>query len=217
MTFSSSERRQHHGTGKRAVVLFLLIALIGALVWINREALLREAAQQWVVSDDLRPADAVIVLGGGLDTRPFAAAEDYRKGLAHKILVANTYVSNAEALGVLRSHTTINLDVLIKLGVPATDIETFGGNLANTYEEANALREWAIRTHTRNLIVPTEIFSSRRVHWMLTRALADTGIVVQIHALDYPRYNYANWWKTEDGVIAFQNEVIKYVYYRFEY
>ncbi len=28
-------------------------------------------------------------------------------------------------------------------------------------------------------------------------------------------YSTANWWQQEEGVIAFQNEVMKYVYYRF--
>jgi hypothetical protein len=58
-------------------------------MWFKREALPRYAAEQWVLSDDIHPADAVVVLGGGLDTRPFAAADDYRNGLAHKILISN--------------------------------------------------------------------------------------------------------------------------------
>jgi hypothetical protein len=99
--------------------------------------------------------------------------------------------------------------VLIKLGVPEADIETFGSEISTTYEEADALREWAIRAHARSIIVPIEIFSSRRVRWTLTQALAGTGTEIQIQALDQPAYNYTNWWKTHIGLIAFQSEVIK--------
>jgi uncharacterized SAM-binding protein YcdF (DUF218 family) len=198
-------------------VLPLLFAVIGAAMWINREALLRQAAEYWIVADDIRPADAVIVLGGGLHTRPFAAAEDYRKGLAHKILVANVNLINVVAPGILRSHTAMNRDVLIKLGVPQTDIETFGNDMANTYEEANALREWAVHSHARGVIVPTEIFSSRRVRWVLTRALAGTGTDVQIQTLKSPKFSQADWWKTDHGLSAFRGEVLKYIYYRFKY
>jgi uncharacterized SAM-binding protein YcdF (DUF218 family) len=199
-------------------VLPLLFAVIGASMWINREALLRQAAEYWIVSDDIRPADAVIILGGGLHTRPFAAAEDYRKGLAHKILVANVNLNNVEALGNLRSHTAMNRGVLIELGVPETDIETFGNDLANTYEEANALREWAVHSHARSVIVPTEIFPSRRVRWVLTRALAGTDTDVQIQTLTPLKYyGEADWWKTDHGRRAFQSEVLKYTYYRFKY
>ena len=198
-------------------VLPLLFALIGASMWINREALLRQAAKYWIVSNDIRPADAVIILGGGLHTRPFAAAEDYRKGLAHKILVANVNLNNVEAPGILPSHTAMNRAVLIELGVPESDIDTFGTDLANTYEEGNALRDWAVHSHARGVIVPTEIFSSRRVRWVLTRALAGTGTDIQIQTLKPPKYNQADWWKTDHGLSAFQTEVLKYIYYRCKY
>src|SRR5262249_38644159 len=181
----------------------------------NREALLRLLAEQWIVSDNISPADAIVVLGGGVDTRPFAAAEDYLQGLAHKILVANVPVSKVVTLGVLPSHTDINRLVMIKLGVPETDIETFGTNLSSTYDEARALHEWAIRTHARSVIVPTEIFSARRVRWMLKRALPDTA--VQIQTLYPANYNRSNWWKSRDGSRSFLDEVIKYIYYRFTY
>src|SRR5262249_23777919 len=113
----------------------LLITIFGALMWIHHEALLQYAAEQWVVSDTIQPADAVVVLGGGIDTRPFAAAEDYRKGLARKILVTNVLPSRAEALGVSPSHAAINRGVLIKLGVQETDIEALGIALSTTYDE----------------------------------------------------------------------------------
>jgi hypothetical protein len=112
----------------------------------------------------------------------------------------------------------MNRAVLIKLGVPETDIETFGNDLANTYEEGNALREWAVHSHARGLIVPTEIFSSRRVRWVLTRALAGTDTDIQIQTLEPLKYySQADWWKTNSGLSAFRSEVLKYIYYRFKY
>jgi hypothetical protein len=90
------------------------------------------------------------VLGRGIDTRPFAAAVDYRSGLARKVLVANVRLGRAEVLRVLPSHTAINRGVLIKLGVPEADIETFGTEIWTTYEEAAALRDWATRTRPKH-------------------------------------------------------------------
>jgi uncharacterized SAM-binding protein YcdF (DUF218 family) len=209
--------RKRPWLGKGIFAVSLLIAIIGSLMWFNHETLLIYAADQWVVSDDIHSADAVVVLGGGIDTRPFAAAEDYRKGLTRKILVANVRSSRAETLGVLPSHAAINRGVLIKLGVPDTDIETLGVAVSTTYDEARALRDWVIRTHARSVIVPTEAFSSRRVRWTLSHALVGTGTSVQIQTLDHPAHNHAGWWKTDKGLITFQNEVIKYLYYRYSY
>jgi hypothetical protein len=65
--------------------------------------------------------------------------------------------------------------------------------------------------------VPTQIFSSRRTRWVVERELAGTGTKAQVPALDDPEYTPADWWKNEKATIEFQNEVFKYVYYRFKY
>jgi uncharacterized SAM-binding protein YcdF (DUF218 family) len=193
------------------------MVVVFGLIWLNRVVLLRLAADQWIVSDKIQSADVVVVLGGGLDTRPFAAAEDYRKGLTQKVLVANVGLGKAESMGVVPSHTMINRALLIKLGVPEANIETFGTEVSSTHEEAEALRAWAIQNHAHSIIVPIEVFSSRRARWALERALAGTGTVVQIQALEHPAYSHSDWWKTHNGLIAFQSEVIKYLYYRYVY
>jgi uncharacterized SAM-binding protein YcdF (DUF218 family) len=213
----NTRSRKSPWAGTTIFAVPLLMIALAALMWFHREALLRYAAEQWVVSDDIHPADVIVILGGGLETRPFAAAEDYRNGLAHKVLVANVPSSRVETLGILPAHTAINRRVLIKLGVPETDIESMGTELSTTYEEGQALRDWAVRAHANSVIVPIEAFSSRRVRWTLTQALAGTGTSVQIQMLHYLDYNYVEWWKTHAGLIAFQNEVMKYLYYRYKH
>jgi uncharacterized SAM-binding protein YcdF (DUF218 family) len=213
----SNPRPRKRFWASTAIFAVLLIVGLAALAWINREALLLSAAQEWVVSDALHPADAIVVLGGGVDTRPFSAAEDYVNGLAHRILLTNPRRTRVETLDILPSHVEINRRVLIKLGVPETDIETLGNALSSTFEEGQVLRDWAIRNHARSVIVPTEAFSSRRVRWTLTHALAGTGASVQIQMVDYPDDSYVTWWKTHGGIIEFQNEVMKYLYYRYKY
>jgi uncharacterized SAM-binding protein YcdF (DUF218 family) len=183
----------------------------------ERAAVLHGAANLWVISDEAAPADAVAVLGGGVEVRPFAAAEYYRKGLINKILVADVRSRRTEDIGVVLSHVSLNRRVLMRLNVPESAIENFGDKVSNTNEEAIALREWAVRNSARRLIVPTEEFSARRVRWIMQRAFAGTGIDVRVPGLVDPDLSRAEWWKDEKGVVAFQNEVIKYVYYRVKY
>jgi uncharacterized SAM-binding protein YcdF (DUF218 family) len=201
----------------QALALFVLLLAAGAAVWYGREALLRGAAQLWIVSDTIGDADAVVVLGGGMPTRPFAAAEYYRRGMVKKVLVSDARRDKTEMLGALPSHTALNRAVLLKLGVPEGAIETFGDELSNTYEEAVALREWAVKSHAGTIIVPTEIFPSRRIRWVLERELAGTVTKVEVPAWDEAEYTRSEWWRDERGVIAFQNEIIKYIYYRLKY
>lgn len=212
---AAGPRRHHVG---RRILLALICGVTALLVlgWVERQAVLRDAAALWIVSDQPARADAVAVFGGGLEYRPFAAAEYYRRGLVTKILVSNIGSSPAERLGVLQSHVQANLDVLQKLGVPATAIEAFGSSLTDTYAEANALHDWVQRTGARTIMVPTDIFAARRLSWTLHRVFGDDATIL-VPALDPLEYHAGDWWKNERGVIAFQNEVLKYLYYRLKY
>jgi uncharacterized SAM-binding protein YcdF (DUF218 family) len=202
---------------RKTITALSLILVAPLAIYLNRAAVLRTAADLWIVSDQEEPADAVVILGGGTETRPFAAADDYRRGLAKKVLLANARITRPELLGIVPSTIALTRTALVKLGVPEGDIEIFGTELANTHDEALALREWLIRSHAGTVIIPTEIFSSRRVRWVMQRALNGTGAKVEIRALERPDYSRADWWRNERGIVDFQNEVLKYIYYRFKY
>jgi hypothetical protein len=190
--------------------------MLTAASWSERRFLLREAAALWIVSDQPEPAAAAAVFGGGLEYRPFAAADYYHRGLVPKILVSNIGASPAERLGVLQSHVEANIAVLRKLGVPATAIESFGSNLNDTYAEAVALHQWALRTGAQTIIVPTDIFAARRLRWILHQVFGNDAVTL-VPAVDPPSYSSRNWWTVEGGVVTFENEVVKYVYYRLKY
>ncbi len=203
---------------RRCFAVVLVLATLCAVAWIEREALLRDAAALWIVSDPITPADAVVVLGGGIDVRPFVAADLYAKGLAKRILLSEADEGRSVNIGAVAGHTEANREVLLRLGVPESAIEKFGKANKNTREEAVSLKDWTDRNVVSVLIIPTEIFSARRVRWMFRREFAGTGVRIEVPSFDPPRlYTRAEWWKTEDGMIAFQNEVLKYFYYRLKY
>src|SRR6476646_8233225 len=110
----------------RYLVVVLLVATMGMTVWIKRASVLQGAADLWVVSDPITPADAVVVLGGGADVRPFVAADLYAKGLVHKVLVSQVEDTLSAKIGVALSHDEFNLRILRTLGVPDSAIELFG-------------------------------------------------------------------------------------------
>ena len=198
-----------------AVVLLLFVA--GAGIWVARWPLLRGAADLWIVSDPVTHADVVVVLGGDLELRPFAAAELYRKGLVGKVLVSQVEERRSSKLLEMPGHSELNRRLLTKLGVPEGDIVMFGLANTSTQDEAVALGEWADRHGVSRILIPTDLFSARRVRWIFDREFAGSSVRVSVPSFEPPQYTRAQWWKSEWGMITFQNEVIKYIYYRFKY
>ena len=201
----------------RLVVCVLLLVGLGACAWLARAPLLQGAADFWIVSDEVTRADAVVVLGGQFNVRPLAAADLYHKGLVNRVLISNNEETRAATIGAIQGDTESNRRVLLKLGVPENAIETFGGAHKNTRDEAVALREWTERRRVSTIIIPTEVFAARRVRWMFQREFAGQGIHIQVPSYESGDYTRAEWWKSAVGLVTFQNEVIKYVYYRLQY
>jgi hypothetical protein len=199
----------------------MMVAVLASLVicgWLGREALLRGAARTWIVSDPVTRADAIVVLGGNFQERPLMAAELYRRGLADKVLVSQMLEAEQVAVGASPSNTELNRAALLKLGVASSAIENFGTANTNTRDEAVALKEWAERNAASVFIIPSEVFSARRVRWIFNRELSGSAITIQVPSFEQPSYyTRSEWWKTEYGVMAFQNELLKYVYYRLKY
>ena len=102
----------------------------------------------------------------------------------------------------------------LKLGIPAMAIVGFGDNVSSTQDEAEAIREWALVSKAKRIIVPTGIFAARRAQWIFDRELTPIGVQVMVHAVPSPDYTLADWWRHRSGLIDFNDEVLKYLYYR---
>src|SRR6266540_2826923 len=199
---------------RRPITIVLMLTFLFAGIWLERESLLRSAADLWIVSDPITRGDAVVVLGGGLGVRPYVAADLYRQGIVRKILVSQVAEERFVTMGVILGHTETNRKILLQLGVPDTAIETFGIANKNTADEAVALRDWGDRNAAAVLVIPTEIFSARRVGWIFRHIFSGKAVRIEVPSFEPGSYNRAEWWKTKYGLIAFQKEVLKYIYYR---
>lgn len=230
-------------------------------LFLFRAPLLRCAARAWIIDDPATNADAILVLGGGLEDRPFAAARIY-SNLVHQsagisasqrfsvsasspvVLVSQPKLSPTSELGITTPESVLAREVLLSNDVPANAIQMLGTNLTSTFDEARALEAWVAQHHAHSVIIPTDIFHTRRARWIFKR-VQDSGLrdqktnglnnaapgsstplvpgplvfsfAVHVVAVDPPQYTATNWWQTEEGLIAFQNEVIKWLYYHLKY
>jgi uncharacterized SAM-binding protein YcdF (DUF218 family) len=202
---------------KRFLLTLVLLSGLAAVGFIFRAPLLRTAANAWIVDQPLTKADVIVVLGGGPDTRPFAAARLFRDGYAPKVLLMNPRPSAAVQLGLYPSEVEIGREELLKNGIPTNAILVAPGIVTNSFDESIVLRNWGMSNHIQRAIIPTDIFHTRRVRWLYGKELRGSGIETTIVAVPVNQYSRTNWWQREEGIIAFQNEVLKYAYYRLRY
>jgi uncharacterized SAM-binding protein YcdF (DUF218 family) len=201
----------------RYTAVMFVLAGVASGGWLVHEPVLLGATNLWIVSDPVSRASAIVVLGGGLETRPSVAAELWRRGFADKILISRGVEKQAASMGAIPPDSELNREVLLKLGVPDAAIEKFGTASTNTRDEAIALKKWAERNAASVFIIPTEIFSARRVRWIFRREFSGTAVGIEVLSFEPPGYTRWNWWKTEKGLVAFRTELLKYSYYRLKY
>jgi uncharacterized SAM-binding protein YcdF (DUF218 family) len=201
------------GTRGRVIAAIGSVTLAVACIAVAGPTLLEVAGRTWVVSDRLGQADAAVVLGGGLESRPAAAAKLFADGNVARILVSTAETHD------LAGHYQGDIDrqILIKLGVPATAITQFGDHPSSTYEEARALALWAEQNRLQRVIIPTEAFSSRRVRWIFRRELTRIGVDARVETLTPRFYRVDDWWTSRSGLTGFAGEFVKYLYYRVRY
>ena len=202
---------------RRLLWLAAFCFLLSIFCFVFRSPLLTGLATAWIINEPLIKADAIVVLGGGLETRPFEAARLYHEGLAPKILLMDVKRSPTTRLGITLPEQDLTRQVLLKQQVPDSDCVTIGDGVASTYDESRAVRAWLEKTGVRKVIIPTDLFHTRRVRWLFRKQLKGTGATVTVRAVAPADYGATNWWTSVEGLIGFQNEVVKSIYYHVKY
>jgi uncharacterized SAM-binding protein YcdF (DUF218 family) len=192
--------------------LLVLCALALALLLFRAE-ILTALARAWIVDEPAGKADAILVLGGRVDYRPFAAAQLFRDGHAPLVLVTEPEPSLTAKLELTSPEHAVALAALLKEGVPVEAIRMVGTNVTSTLDEARAVRAWATERHLKSLLIPTDPFHTRRVRRIFTQTLRGSDVRVTVTAIPMKRYRADNWWRDEQGLTDFQSELAKYLYY----
>jgi len=239
----------------RIAGLFIALTL---LVVAFRVPILQLSAVPLISTDNghLQKAEAILILGGGLDTRPFEAARLYKAGMAPLLLLANEEPGPVAELGLGRSGCEITLDILTMIEqIPPENIVLIGtagsaslsemgafadgasnpraklssaekiGYVTSTFDEANALKKWCEAQRASSVIMVTNPFYSQRVRSIFHKVLEQrttngapgTKVTIQLATIDCRNYTPFDWWRSEAGLIAFNNEWIKTAYYWLKY
>ena len=192
----------------------VMVALFCACFW---KDVFVVAADQWIVDEPFAQADAVFVLAGSANDRALRAVRYYDTGRVPLILHARGRLRQSDMMKQTIPDYFLMRRLVRFAGVPDKALITVGTNCTSTYEEAMAFRDWARTNNIDSVVIPTGHFHARRVRWTFDRALAGTDIKVYVRSIPSIYYEHDEWWRNEHGMITFQNEFVKYWYYRLRY
>jgi uncharacterized SAM-binding protein YcdF (DUF218 family) len=194
---------------KRAAIVVLTL-FIPIVLWA-----LRHAGQELVVSKDVGPPDAIVMLASHEWERLPAAAE-----------VARKFPSSLVILTIPVNVTRFNCHLcserpawLQREGVPAERIVQLAPNpSSNTYGEALATRAYAASHPLRRIVVVTSPYHTRRAMRVFEHVMIGTG--VEVGVLPASAHSPANpgrwfWYPYDRHYVAYEWAAL--VEYRFKY
>lgn len=197
---------------RRALLLLSPFILLGTAYLLHRPVL-SAVAHALIVSDPPARGDLIFLLNGRPSTRPVHAAALYHRGTAPRIVLAQVARDPAEVLAACEDQTSAAVLVLRRLDVPSSAITvlTQARGVSSTHEEAQALRAYLRQSPVDRIVVVTSGYHTRRARWWLRRELGDSIRLIMSPARD-TRFDESNWWTTEAGLIAINNEYLTWLH-----
>lgn len=193
--------------GRRTTVFWLAVLLVAVLahpIWLGA------LGDFLVARDDLRQADAIVVLAGNSPYRAQHAAELYRAGWAPRVLISNELVLSH---GVEASWLTLREAGLVKLDLPDEALVPLEPVAQSTHHEATVSREVMLQNGWRSAILVTDPFHMRRALWAFHGVWDKAGLEVIASPAENSKYTVENWWRDPNRATRVVQEYVKYPYY----
>ncbi len=175
-------------------IVFAIAAVIISIVF--GYLALRGAAAFLIIADDLEPASAIVIMGGGGEPRMAEALELYRDRLSRIIILTETgeYVEEYDYLQ--------SFDIRIQLmnnGVPAGNILITESEVSSTLEEARAVLKVMKTRQMNSAIIVTDPYHTKRTSIIFDDVFSDEEIRLYFHPVTPSWYNSRTWFLSGDG------------------
>lgn len=168
------------------------------------------------VGEAPRKSDYIMIMGGGVENRPFTAAALYKKGWADRILIAELRPTPGGE-NLLPPEHEVASRLLQKLGVPEDQIVILDGNHAATFHEIVTLGELLAREPEAKVMIVTDTVHTRRTRWSVERILGLKASRVSFVSAPCDGYTLETWWQNGQGFFMVTSEYLKLVFYAFRY
>lgn len=203
---------------KRKIAIFFIgLSFLFAILFLLRTNILKGLADYLIVETSFDKVAYAFVLSGNALDRCGKAAELYHQGKVAAFVCTGANQSNdLKSLGIDTLESDLSELQLIKNGVPSALIIKIKIG-TSTMEEANWILSFCQEKQLKEILIVSSKFHTRRVHQVFTKAFAEEGIQVHIAGAPSSQYDEMEWWKSEYGLIALNNEYLKQLYYLINY
>jgi len=165
-----------------------------------------------VVSDELAPSTAIVVLSGEVPFRAMEAADIYNAGWAPEVWLTEDRDPRDEAavasLGIeLFVGADDNRRILEAMGVPADAIHVLPEAVRNTADEMRAISKRLADTGGGRAIIVSSEFHTRRVRTLWRKLSGDAAGAIVRPATRDP-YDGARWWRGSNDIAYVSKELM---------
>ncbi len=155
------------------------------------------------------------VLSGGSYDRGNHAAAVFKSGVVESIVCTGENQSPDlkvffEDKDILES--TLTKMQIVKMGVPDSLVILLNKG-SSTLEESDHILAYCLENDIDRCIIISSKFHTRRIKQVFKKKFKDNGIELYITGAPSSGFDEMQWWKSEGGLIAVNNEYIKQGYY----
>jgi uncharacterized SAM-binding protein YcdF (DUF218 family) len=157
---------------------------------------LRALGAYLIISSELKPANAIVILSGGDESRMQEALRLYNENYAKMIILTETGQTTE---GFTQLYSFDMRIVLLSHGVPSGNILITDHSVSSTRDEALVVKNLMINQQMKSAIIVTDPYHTRRALNIFKENFADTDIQLSIKPVQNSWYNSRTWFLKIDG------------------
>jgi len=202
---------------RKFLIVIILLFCAAITLCIFRAPLLRWFATDLILEDSLERADALFVLSGGGYDRGNEAAKVLQQGYAsHIICTGGNRFVELKVFNIDTLESDMTVANLRRLGVPQSVITEIREG-TSTKEESKIILKYCRDNRIKTAMVLSSKLHTRRIDEVFRPIMQSAGIKLIVRGAPSSRFDEMQWWESEEGLIAVNNEWLKRMYYWLKY
>jgi uncharacterized SAM-binding protein YcdF (DUF218 family) len=199
---------------RRSLGFLGLCILLIALGVIFKTPILRSFSNFLMKQDPAEKAELMVVLSGNAFDRGNEGARLYKEGYASHIICPGGNLERAFLIlgDTIYESELLKKNIVKRNGVPDSMVTVLRYG-TSTIEEADTIIGYCKEHQIKKIIVVTSLFHTRRAGKVYRKRFDKEGIQVIMRGAHDSQYDENQWWQSEDGLIALNNEYMKTLYY----